>query len=272
MIFRNSPAFDKPIAQTCGASNNRNMLSGAMNLLRALANRLGYDLFRHARQARIETHLAALLPHLGINVVVDAGANVGQYGRNLRALGYRGRIISYEPLAEVHRALEQAARGDDTWITRPMALGREAGRATIRMSPDTSWSSLRGFSDYGKRRFTEQDRDATTEEIEVVRLDADLPALIADIADPRIYLKMDTQGFDLEVFGGAEGVLAHIQGLQSEVAFQQIYDEVPNYRTALETFEDAGFAVTGLFSVKRDRKTLHMIEMDCVMRRVGDAD
>jgi len=242
-----------------------------MSIARAIARHLGYDIFRLKRQARIETHLAVLLPHLGVNVVVDAGANAGQYGRLLRKVGYTGRIISYEPLARVFTELEMAAKGDAAWLTRRYALGSQKGSATIRMSPDTSWSSLRRFSDFGKKRFTEQDRDAVEEQIEVVRLDADLPGLIADIAAPRIYLKMDTQGFDLEVFAGAKGVLGSIVGLQSEVAFQQIYDGVPGYRDALETFDNAGFAVTGLFPVKRDRKSLRMIEMDCVMRRVDEA-
>lgn len=242
-----------------------------MSTLRTIARSLGYDIFRLERQARIETHLAALLPHLGVNVVVDAGANTGQYGAMLRRFGYRGRIVSYEPLESVHAQLEAVASGDGEWLTRRLALGAQPGSATIRMSPDTSWSSLRSFSDFGKRRFTEQDRDAVEERIGVVRLDEDLPGLIADIAEPRIYLKMDTQGFDLEVFAGAHGLAGQITGLQSEVAFQQIYAGVPGYREALETYEKAGFAVTGLFPVKRDRKSLRMIEMDCVMRRVDGA-
>lgn len=106
--------------------------------------------------------------------------------------------------------------------------------------------------------------------MQIVRLDEDLPQLV-DVSASRIYLKMDTQGFDLEVFAGASAVLDRIAGLQAEVAFQQIYDDVPDYHEALRTFEAQGFAVTGMFPVKRDRKSLRMIEMDCVMRRVDEA-
>ncbi|MEZ5878829.1 MAG: hypothetical protein R3D43_14365 [Tepidamorphaceae bacterium] len=59
-----------------------------MSIARTIGHMLGYDVFRHERQARIETHLAALFPRLGVNVVVDAGANAGQYGRLLRQNGY----------------------------------------------------------------------------------------------------------------------------------------------------------------------------------------
>lgn len=247
-------------AQVCYRAN--------MNIWRTIGRWFGYDMFRLERQARIETHLAALLPKLGVNVVVDAGANTGQYARSLRRLGYHGRIVSYEPLDSVHGQLARAAQADAQWTTRRLALGASGGNATIRMSPDTSWSSMRGFSAFGSRRFAEQDCNAVEEAIEVVRLDADLPELIADITEPRIYLKMDTQGFDLEVFKGASGLLDRIVALQAEVAFQQIYEGAPGYREALATFEEAGFAVTGMFPVKRDRKSLRMIEMDCVMRRV----
>lgn len=239
-----------------------------MNIIYPIARLFGYDIFRLKEQARIETHLAALLTHLNVNVVVDAGANVGQYAKGLRWLGYKGRIVSYEPLKSVHSQLVSTAQGDSEWKVRQLALGRKNEHTTIRMSPETSWSSMRKFSSYGSSRFVEQDRDAISEKIEVVRLDKDLAELISDIPEPRIFLKMDTQGFDNEVFAGASGLINNIVGLQSEVAFQHIYEGVPGYLEALAQYEAAGFAVTGLFPVKRDRKSLRMIEMDCVMRRI----
>jgi hypothetical protein len=42
-----------------------------------------------------------------------------------------------------------------------------------------------------------------------------LPELLADVPDPRIFLKMDTQGFDLEVFAGVGKYLEKIVGLQA---------------------------------------------------------
>ena len=44
------------------------------------------------------------------------------------------------------------------------------------------------------------------------------------LADPRPYLKMDTQGDHLEVFGGAGERIAEFVGLQSEVAVLKLYE------------------------------------------------
>ena len=63
----------------------------------------------------------------GINLVLDVGANTGQFGRSLRNRGYAGRIISFEPVKEAFTALENAARGDDLWTTSNLALARRAG-------------------------------------------------------------------------------------------------------------------------------------------------
>jgi FkbM family methyltransferase len=237
-------------------------------MLKRLAEALGYDLIRRDKQVRLDSHLAVLLPALGVDLVIDVGANTGQYAKRLRKIGYAGDILSYEPLSAMQATLTRAARQDGRWIVRDCALGEEAGTATIRMSPDSSWSSLRGFTEWGKERFPNQDRDAKPEEIRVLRLDDDLPEHIPDWDSRSIFLKLDTQGFDQEAFAGVQGVLGSIVALQAEVPFMSIYEGAPRYAEAMAAFEAKGYEVTGLFPVKRDRKTHRMIEMDCVMRRV----
>lgn len=237
-------------------------------MLKQLAGALGYELIRRDKQVRLDSHLMVLLPALGIDLVIDVGANTGQYARRLRKNGYRGDILSYEPLSAMQATLNREARQDGRWIIRDYALGTEEGTATIRMSPDSSWSSLRGFTDWAKERFPSQDRDAKPEDIRIVRLDQDLAQQVPDWETRSIFLKLDTQGFDQEAFAGTRGVLGSIVALQAEVPFLSIYEGAPRYAEAMAAFEAQGFEVTGLFPVKRDRKTHRMIEMDCVMRRV----
>jgi hypothetical protein len=47
---------------------------------------------------------------------------------------------------------------------------------------------------------------------------------------------------------------------------------MPDYLESLATYTKAGFVMTGLYPVSRDKQTLALIELDCVMRRVPVAE
>jgi hypothetical protein len=103
----------------------------------------------------------------------------------------------------------------------------------------------------------------------MVRLDAVLDEVLAPVADPRPYLKLDTQGYDLEVFAGLGERVADFVGMQSEVALLQIYEGMPRMPEALAAYESAGFEITALYPVSRDMRTARVLEFDCVMVRGG---
>ena len=78
---------------------------------------------------------------------------------------------------------------------------------------------------------------------------------------------MDTQGFDLATFRGAGERVTELLGLQSEVACVPIYEGMPRMAEQLTEYERAGFEITGMFPVSRDRPSLRVIEFDVV--RIG---
>jgi hypothetical protein len=76
-------------------------------LAKSLALHAGYEIRRHRPvEARRRT---AIVRHERITLVIDVGANVGQYAEALRTGGYDGRIISFEPVTEAHTELEKKA-------------------------------------------------------------------------------------------------------------------------------------------------------------------
>jgi len=219
-----------------------------------------------ARVAGVEslaTHLAVLFRTLDIGCVLDVGANRGQYARLLRRIGYRGRIVSFEPVPECFEELRRRSARDPRWSAVPTALGEEDGRRPLHVTAGTEFSSLLAPSEYGRRTFW---GSAVTrmEDVPVRRLDG----LWADHVreGERVHLKLDTQGYDQQVLQGARQVLDRVASVQTEVAVQVVYDGAPRYAEALPWLEAMGFELTGLFPVLRDHQ-LRIVELDCVMRR-----
>ena len=112
------------------------------------------------------------------------------------------------------------------------------------------------------------ERDARNELVNVKRLDSVLPSLLNDLDFCRIFLKIDTQGYDLEVFKGASGCIDKIQGIQSELSIQPIYKNMPHYLEAIEAYEAAGFDLYNLSVVNRVSNG-GLLELNCFMRRAG---
>jgi len=211
-------------------------------------------------------HLRDVLQLYRVDCVLDVGANRGQYGRLMRRAGFKGHILPFEPVPEIFEQLSNAARNDDNWHVHQMALGRESGELDMHVVPG-SLSSLLPPTEFGGNRYARL-REAAIQKVPVRRLDEVLGQLLPpDLADPRILLKLDTQGFDLEAFAGVGHWQDQLVALQSEVALMQIYEGMPRMPESLAVFESAGFEVTGMFPVSREARTARVLEYDCVMVR-----
>ncbi len=231
---------------------------------RAVARKHRLELERGLHKFLLPEHLIGLLAHYRVDCVLDVGANRGQYARLLRKAGYRGQIVSFEPVPAIFAELAKASAADDRWSVHQLALGRTEGTIPMHVVPGTM-SSLLAPSEYGIGRY-EQLRQVTQVDVPVRRLDGLLETL-AEVQGRRLFLKMDTQGYDLEAFAGLGDRVEQVVGLQSEVALLTIYDEMPRLPEALAVYEAAGFAVTGFYPVTREWRTWRVLEFDCVMAR-----
>jgi len=193
-----------------------------------------------------------------INIVFDVGANRGFYAKHLRMLGYDGRILSFEPDPETFKHLKEMASGDAKWQVFNCALGESPGEMNfnvIHTGKETVLSSaLEPLSDWAATTINVPVR--TVEEVFQSECKSD---------DARIFLKMDTQGYDLNVFKGAAN-LPSISLLQSEVSVIPLYKNMPHYTEALLYYEGAGFELLGLFVVNRTPSG-GILEYDALMGR-----
>jgi FkbM family methyltransferase len=248
---------------------------GLSHLIRAGFRRFGYDVVRagpdgsvHANAGSLSSQLRFILSTLDIDCFIDVGAHAGEFGRFLRKLGYKGLIVSFEPVGHVFAKLEQEAKRDGNWLAYRLALGSERAMLPMRVASGTMLSSFLDTSDYGKHYYQENGDLIKVEEVPVVRLDDFLRDELPESRRRRV-LKIDTQGYDLQVAAGAEGCMANVLALQTEVAVQQCYDGAPTYLDSIGYFTERGFELSGLFPVAFDWESLTVIEFDCLMVRTG---
>jgi FkbM family methyltransferase len=211
--------------------------------------------------------LQSLFHKLGINCVIDVGANRGQFGSQLRDFGYAGRIASFEPVRDTFERLTRTAAGHaGSWELFQYALGAAETKEEINVSEGTEFSSFLAPREDSQSRFPGNHVERT-EAVQVKRLDDVLDECAKGLESPRIYLKMDTQGYDLEVIKGAERSLPKIVALQTEVSFQAIYHGMNGFADSICTLGTRGFDVFDFVPVTRDSEGLGVIEMDCIMVR-----
>lgn len=228
---------------------------------RDLANPLGVELAAHAALLR------AVVERAGVNLVLDVGAHRGGYRDLLRAAGYAGEIVSFEPVSASFAALEARAADDPAWRVHRLALGREPGTATLNVARESNFTSFLEPNDFSVARFGGSAVDHH-EEVEVARLDAVFGAVTAHVAEPRVLLKTDTQGWDLEVIEGAAGVLDRVVALQAELSVRPIYEDSTSWLDVLGRLGELGFRPAQLTSVGRD-DALGLLELDCLLVREG---
>jgi FkbM family methyltransferase len=233
-----------------------------MNPLRSLCDAFGYELIKKRKNPSLKSHLKNIFERHQINVVLDVGANLGQFAMMIRKAGFRGTILSFEPVTASYARLADAARGDERWNTFKLGLGDQPGRMAINLSQSSDLNSLLAPNEYGESRYPKI-KASEQETIEIDTLDHFLAAQEIP-SDARIFLKMDTQGYDTRVFMGAVKSLDRFPALLSELSLIPIYKDMPHYLDTLACYERHGFQVSGLYPVSRN-PDLAVIEVDCVL-------
>ncbi len=240
-----------------------------MYLLRLIARLFGYLIIKKKKfPLDVCMYVTNLLDELAINCVIDVGANVGQYGKALRENGYLGHIFSFEPVRSNYLLLEKFAQQDPKWHTFNFALGSKDSTGSINVTKRTEFSSFLRPNEYSEEIFNDQVSISTSEKVKIRSLDSMIGEIIRFVPEPRLYLKMDTQGYDLEVLKGASDLVKKIFALQSELSVQPLYDGMPDYFQSLTTFRSYGFEISGFYPVAKDPNSHALIEFDCVMVKV----
>jgi FkbM family methyltransferase len=242
-----------------------------MTPLQRLARRLGYDLTPRAKAKSPNAQLVAVLAHFRISCVLDVGANVGQYGAMLRAWGYPGRIVSFEPQATAHTALARRAAADPAWqVAPPIALGARDGEIELEVSAESDMSSLLPQSAL-LRRVSPSSAAIGKETVPLRRLDEVARPYLT--LDDRAFLKIDAQGYEAEVLAGAGKLLDRLAGIQLEMSLVPLYEGERPFRAMLDELAALGFEPYLFLPGYFERKLARQLQLDGVfMRPVASCD
>ena len=236
------------------------MLRPLKRLARQSIRRFGWDVRRVEQFG--EPNLADFLRFQAIDLVIDVGANEGQFAIDLREAGYAGEIVSFEPIASVFAKLAANCARDRHWTARHLALGDRVGTGKLAVTAHTVFSSMKPQA---KRLRDWHPGTAVigSETVDIATLDQIFP----HFAGCKVLLKIDTQGFEQQVLAGATASLPKIAAVQLELPVVHFYENVWSFADAIAFMERAGFAIAQLRPVVYLPGTGSLGEIDCVFRR-----
>ena len=229
----------------------------ARTVVRRALGRLGLERIHHPS-------FADLMRHECIRNVLDVGANEGQFASGIRQSGYRGRIVSFEPVSVAFDVLERRAQRDPLWDVHRLGLSNMAGDAAISVTCASVFSSFKPLSAYAATKFAGA-KEQYRETVPVVRLDDFLsahPELLDDA-----YLKIDTQGFEREVLMGLGDQLSSMKAVQLELPLRLLYEGQATMVEILEWMHQRGFQVAMVKENGFDWTAMRLLEVDMVFVR-----
>ncbi|HEX7969722.1 MAG TPA: FkbM family methyltransferase [Stellaceae bacterium] len=214
--------------------------------------------------------LAELLRDRKIEVILDVGANVGQFAQAMRHIGYKGLIVSFEPQAEEFAQITKAMAGDGKWTGFNAALGETDETREIYRMESTVFSSFNRPSSDATRQFEAGNRVVEARPVPVRRLDSVLTGLSCTRDLARTFLKSDTQGYELQVFRGLGEMLPSIGAILCEISSVPIYERTPHMSDVLRFLRGQGFLPACFFPVNRLANG-GAVEFDCILTNAGAA-
>lgn len=231
---------------------------------KALLRRLDRELVR--RSTSYDAARARILELARVDVVLDVGANVGQYGLRLREWGFTGRIVSFEPQREQFDRLAALAARDGNWDCFRLALGPDDAEAELTVTGRSEMSSLLSVLDDVAE--SPDWRPVGTEVVPTRRLDSFAAEVLQD--GERAFLKLDVQGYELEVLRGAAETLRRVEGVESELLLAPLYEGQADYHDVVARLEAEGFRLVALSPGHFHFPSGRLGDMDVIFMRAPD--
>jgi len=196
--------------------------------------------FERLRESPLRT-IVSEIDKADISVVLDVGANIGQFGVDIRRYGYKGQIVSYEPVKDTFALLQQTISKHQPWNAIQLGLGSLESVELINVSGNSGLSSsLLEMKPVHIENFPNS-KTVHSETIQISTVDRQLSNL--GIAPENILLKLDVQGFEASVLQGAASSLSKIPLCFLEVSLIPLYEEEMTLIPVLNLLQNSGHEV-----------------------------
>jgi FkbM family methyltransferase len=214
-----------------------------------------------------QLELRSILADPEIDLVIDVGANEGQFASGIRNLGYKKRLISFEPIPDVFLKLKSKAAAVPNWEVVNCALGSETKKQILNIYDDSKLSSFLEGDGSHTVRFQNNFKQSKQVNLEIRRLDEIWNEKFSSGTVHQIFLKLDTQGYDLEAFKGIGRLKDHVKYILTELSVIPLYKNITPYTQSLEFYENEGFGPIAFIPVTRNHGDGRVIEFDCLLTR-----
>jgi FkbM family methyltransferase len=227
--------------------------------------KVGFDVSNYRPDTKREVLFFRMLSKFSIDVIFDIGANEGQFGSFIRELGYKGRLVSFEPLSTAYKQLLDNSKNDSLWQVAPqMAIGDEDGEIIINIANNSESSSILNMLDL----HTQADGGSAyigSEKVRINKLDSVYSAFVNN--NSRVFLKIDTQGFEDRVLSGASKLLEKAIGLQLELSLVPLYKNQKLFDELTAQLKKTGFEIWSINPVFSDPSTGRQLQVDVTFFR-----
>ena len=212
------------------------------DLIRSAVARLGYEIRRQPVDAFAD--MRRFVPPESAPLIFDVGANVGQSVRTLKAAFPNSVIHSFEPGRETFARLRENTAQEKNVFVWNCALGSVTGEQLFQENIESDMSSFLELSTAGWGEVKQQEKVAV----------ATIDTFLVDHSIGKIdILKSDTQGYELEVFKGAEQAMReHRIGLiYFEFIFAEMYRDLPPFDQVYRYLIERDFSLVGIYNFHR---------------------
>lgn len=235
-----------------------NLKKAVRTFARRVLHRVGLDVTAYSAMRNHELRRAALIRDRAIGLVMDGGAHKGEYASTLRQLGYEGQILSVEPLPGPFAQLKRRAARDSQWRCVNSALGMESGRTTIHANPISEVSSLLPATGMVNTQGWQATRPLT---VGVRTIDS----LLADYFwNGALYIKLDVQGYEMQVLSGAEDAVRRASAIELELSTVELYRGSVLFPDAVWQLHRLGFSIYSMEPVLVDHLSARVLQLDCI--------